>query len=106
MPGDEYPFPVGEPQLRLNYRQRRGGVIAKRISNGEAYARVGADATDPTRGEDARRLVEACKKLSAQDLLGSQFEINVKNDAVCRAGGRTLFIAALRKGLEFPEQLS
>lgn len=106
MPGDEYPFPVGEPQLRLNYRKRRGGVIAKRISNGEAYARVGADATDPTRGEDARRLVEACRKLSAQDLLGSQFEINVKNDAVCRAGGRTLFIAALRKGLEFPEQLS
>ena len=31
MPGDEYPFPAGEPQLRLNYRQRRGGVIAKKI---------------------------------------------------------------------------
>ena len=59
MPGDEYPFQTGEPQLKLNYRQRRGGVIARKIPNGEAYARVGADATDPMRGEDARRLLEA-----------------------------------------------
>ena len=105
MPGDEYPFETGEPRLRLNYRQRRGGVIARKIPNGEAYARVGADATDPIRGEDARRLLEACRKLSAQDLLGSQFEINANNDAICRTGGRVLFIATLKTGLEFPEQL-
>jgi superfamily II DNA or RNA helicase len=103
-PGDEYPFPTGEPKSKLNYRQRRGGVIAKKIRNGEAYARVGTDATDPVRGDDARRLLEACRRLSTQELLGSQFEINDQNDAICRTGGRTLFIAALKQGLEFPEQ--
>ena len=102
-PGDEYPFPTGEPRMKLNYRQRRGGVIAKRIRNGEEYARVGTDATDQVRGEDARRLLEACRKLSARQLLGSQFEVNDRNDAICRTGGRTLFISALKQGLEFPE---
>lgn len=102
--GDDYPFPSSEPQLKLNYRQRRGGVIAKKIPNGEAYARIGKDATDLARGEDARRLLDACKALSARGLLGSQFEVNEKNDAICRNAGRTLFIAALRVGLEFPEQ--
>jgi superfamily II DNA or RNA helicase len=102
--GDDYPFRASEPRLRLNYRQRRGGVIAKKIPNGEAYARVGQDATDPEMGEDARRLLDACRRLNAQGLLGSQFEINDKNDAICRTAGRTLFIAALKVGLEFPEQ--
>jgi superfamily II DNA or RNA helicase len=102
-PGDEYPFPTGEPILKLHYRQRRGGVIAKKIRNGEAYARIGTDATDAARGEDARRLLDACRKLSAQELLGSKFEVNDQNDAICRTGGRTLFIAALKDGLEFPE---
>ena len=101
--GDNYPFPAGEPQMKLNFRQRRGGVIAKKITNGEAYARVGADAVDRARGDDARRLLDACRKLSAEGLLGSQFEINAQNDAVCRSAGRTLFLAALKMGLEFPE---
>jgi len=103
VPGDDYPFPAGEPQMKLSYRQRRGGVIAKKIPNGEAYARVGADATDPLRGDDARRLLDACRKLSAEGLLGSRFEINAQNDAICRNAGRALFLAALKAGLEFPE---
>ena len=106
VPGDEYPFSTDETKVKLNYRQRRGGVIAKKIRNGEAYARVGTDATDHVKGEDARRLLDACRKLSAQGLLGSQFEINDQHDAICRNGGRTLFIAALKEGLEFPEQQS
>src|SRR5262249_3871614 len=95
VPGDNYPFPSGEAQMKLNYRQRRGGVIARRIRNGEAYARVGADAVDPVRGEDARRLLDACRRLSSEGLLGSQFEINDKNDAICRNAGRVLFLATL-----------
>lgn len=102
-PGAEYPFPPSDAMLRLNYRQRRGGVIAKRVPNGEVYARVGADAKDPARGGAGTKLLEACRKLQNQGALNSQFEVNQMGDAVCRSSGRLLFIAAIPEGLEFPD---
>jgi superfamily II DNA or RNA helicase len=101
--GAEYPFTDTESKLKLNYRQRRGGVIARRVPQGEVYARVGAAAADPAKGEDAARLLEACRKLQMQGLLSSQFEINAMNDAVCRSAGRVLFLSTVRNGLEFPQ---
>jgi hypothetical protein len=103
--GDEYPFHQTNTQLKLNFRQRRGGVISKRIPNGEAYARVGSEAVDRVKGEDARRLVESCKRLQIHGLFNSQFEINDLNDAVFHSGGKVFFLSHLESGLEFPRDL-
>ena len=101
--GDEYPFPICDSWTKLNFRQRRGGVISIRIRDGEAYARMGPDASDATKGEDARRLVEACKKLQNSGQFTSHFEINSMNDAVFHSRGKVFFLSHLRSGLEFPD---
>ena len=101
-PGDQYPFPETGIQLKVNFRQRRGGVLTRRVPNGEVYARVGADAADRSKGEDARRLLAACRKLQTLGLLASQIEINETNDAICRTKGQRLFLSHLESGLEFP----
>jgi hypothetical protein len=100
--GDEYPFQQIDTRMKLNFRQRRGGVISKRIPNGEAYARVASEAADIVKGEDAKHLLEACKRLQARGLFSSQFAINSMNDAVFRNGGKLLFLSHLESGLEFP----
>ena len=101
-PGDRYPFEVPLESEKWTYRQKRGGVISRKIKNGEAYALVGNEASDPEMGEDAQRLLNNIKTLSAQGRPVTQLERTVHGHVLFRQAGVLFFISALTKGLEFP----
>jgi hypothetical protein len=101
--GDLYPFPLKSPVEKLKLSQKRGGVIAKKVRGGEVFARVGDQALDPVRGQDARRLLESLKTLQARGESISHFEVDAGLIAVYRKEGQVRFLARLERGLEFPD---
>ncbi len=102
-PGVRYPFRPAPPVEELQFRQKRGGVIAKKIRGGEVFALVGAEASDPDKGRDAETLLAAWSELRKRGELVTRLELNSRLDAVYRKEGELRFLAHLIKGLEFPD---
>jgi hypothetical protein len=101
-PGDQYPFEPQPPTEKLKFSQRQGGVIAKKVSHGQAFALEGAEAVSEQNGRDASVLLRALKSLPNGEKI-SHFEIDSRLDAVYRKDGRLWFLTSLKEGLEFPE---
>ena len=102
-PGDPYPFAsISIVDDKITFKGKRGGVLSKRVPGGEVFARVGEKAEDAERGKDARNLIDAIHELMTQGMRVSKLEINEHNHVLNRVGGKLIFIAALKKGLEFP----
>ena len=102
-PGDEYPYlNIDIIDEGLRYRNRRGGVIAKRIRGGEVFARTSERADDYLKGVDAESTVKAVRELNSGNTNISRIEINALNHVVYRANGSLFFVCSLRQGLEFP----
>ncbi|MCL6650013.1 MAG: DEAD/DEAH box helicase [Chloroflexi bacterium] len=83
-PGDPYPGPL-EPAEEYVFKQKRGGVIAKRVPRGEVYAT----------GPQAERLVETLRSIAVEHGFVHRFYVNRLNHAFWRQGGAAYFIAAL-----------
>lgn len=91
-PGDTYTGPLA-PATEYRFRQRAGGVIARKVRGGEVFAR----------GPDAERLVEILRRLSRAGPPISRFYVNSLDHAFWREKGEGRYIAALDGPLEFPE---
>ncbi len=91
-PGDDYPGPL-TPAEELRFRQRQGGVIARKVRGGETVAR----------GVEAERLLEALRKLTRTESPLTRFYVNELGHAFWREAGRGRFIAALEGDLGFPK---
>jgi superfamily II DNA or RNA helicase len=89
--GSRYDGPV-EPATQLRFRQRAGGVIAKRVPGGEVFAR----------GPEADRLVGALRELARTHRPVTRVLLNKFHHAVWIEDGMPRFIAALDDDLEFP----
>jgi hypothetical protein len=89
-PGDVYRGPL-EPVLELRFRQRSGGVITKRVRNGELYAR----------GPNADRLISAIRSVGQPV---SKIYINELGHAFWRDQGIPRLIAPLDGSLDFPDE--
>jgi superfamily II DNA or RNA helicase len=89
--GDQYHGPL-EPAQELRYRQRRGGVIARRIRGGEAYAR----------GAGADRAVKAIQGLANQHGPITKIFLNELGHLFWREAGTPRFIADVTNGFTFP----
>lgn len=103
-PGMEYPFgtiPIVEDDLK--FRNKKGGIVSKRIPGGEAFARGRVKAEDPEKGNDTDCLIVAIRDLHSKGKLISRIEINEKKHVLFREGGKLYFIYELKKGLEFPQ---
>jgi hypothetical protein len=81
-----------EPVQELRFRQRRGGVLARRVRGGEAYAR----------GPDADRAVAEIKQLSRVHGPITKVFLNDRGHLFWRAAGTPRFILATSHGLQFP----
>jgi superfamily II DNA or RNA helicase len=90
-PGDPYRGPL-EPAHELRFRQRQGGMIARRIRGGEAFAR----------GPEADRAVEAIRNLGRTEGPVSKIFLNELGHLFWREAGAARFIASLNGDLEFP----
>lgn len=101
-PGSRYPFPGRPARESLVFKQKRGGVIARRTGRGEEFARVGTDARASRQGEDAERLLHALRTLRSRGIAVTRFEVNDLGHAVYHTAGQTCFLAAIEAGLEFP----
>jgi hypothetical protein len=77
----------------LRFRQRAGGVIARRIPGGEAFAH----------GPTADRLVGVLHELSRAGSPVVRFHVNDLGHAFWRERGAARFLAALDDELHFPE---
>jgi superfamily II DNA or RNA helicase len=91
-PGDTYPGPL-EPATEFRFRQRAGGVIAKRVPGGEVFAR----------GPNAERLLVVLRDRLRSGAPVSRAYINELGHAFWREDGAPRFLAALEGDLEFPE---
>ena len=79
-----------------------GGKIAKRVSNGEVYARDPSHAEDVGRGKDAELAVAAILAIRASGTQVTKLELNARNDLLFRESGKLKFIRRLSVGFEFP----
>ncbi len=103
-PGDPYLLEVNElAKDKWVYRKKRGGVIAKKISQGEAFARVGQKAKDSVMGADADKLLAVISILSSEGERISKLEHTDTGHVLYRKNGELHFICHLEKGLEFPK---
>ena len=89
--GDSYQGPV-EPATRLRFRQRGGGVIAKRVPGGEVFAR----------GPEAERLTTALRELARAHRPISKILVNSFGHVLWIEDGSPRFIHALDTELQFP----
>jgi len=89
--GDPYPGPL-EPVTQFRFRQRGGGVIAKRTPGGEVFAR----------GPEAERLASALRELARGHRPIPKIFVNELGHAFWREEGAPRFITALQGELEFP----
>ena len=101
--GDIYPDElVGPKPVALHYKQSRGNfVLARKESKGERYARIGNDASDPIKGQDALGLLKACADLKRIYPQFSKLLLTEANDAVYLKDGQYLYLYSLDSGLEF-----
>lgn len=102
-PGDPYPFQPQAPLQEYKFSQKMGGVIAKKVPRGEVFALTGDRASDPVKGEDAVRLLAALRAVRGRGDVISRFSLDARMIAIYRKEGQWRFLAALKKGLEFPE---
>jgi superfamily II DNA or RNA helicase len=91
VPGDRYLGPV-EPATTLRYRQRAGGVIARRIPGGESFAH----------GPEADRLAAVLRELARSRRPISRILVNGLGHALWIEEGVPRFIGAIKGDLEFP----
>jgi superfamily II DNA or RNA helicase len=89
--GEPYPGPV-EPAEQLRFRQRGGGVIAKRVRGGELFAH----------GTAAEQLTGALRDLTRTRRITKVF-VNERGDAFWHEDGVARFVTALDSPLEFPK---
>jgi hypothetical protein len=89
--GDQYHGPL-DPAQELRYRQRRGGVIARSIRGGEAYAR----------GTGADRAVNALHGLSNERGPITKIFLNELGHLFWREAGTARFIADVTDEFTFP----
>jgi hypothetical protein len=101
-PGDEYLLGEHSARESLKFRQKGGGVIAKKVANGEVFARVGNRAENPEKGKDAELLLKALHEVNTNGYRVTKIEINELNDVLFRDKGKLLFLCRLTAGLEFP----
>jgi len=102
-PGVPYPFSGNFEKVEdVNFSRKRNGVISKKIPGGEVFARVGGNAHDTAKGDDASKLMDAIRQVMGKGKIISRLEVNEKGHVLFREGGRLLFLYALRQGLEFP----
>lgn len=103
-PGDEYPFvDIPIQKIQIYFKNKRNGVISKKILHGETFARTIENAIDKEMGQDAENLIKIIKNLISKNLKISKLLLNEKNHILFRQGGKLYYIYALRKGLEFKE---
>jgi superfamily II DNA or RNA helicase len=91
-PGDPYAGPI-EPAVQFRFRQRGGGVIARRVRGGEVFAR----------GRQAEQLISTLREISRTHRPISRILVNELGHALWLEEGAPRFIAALEGQLEFPE---
>jgi superfamily II DNA or RNA helicase len=89
--GDVYSGPIA-PAEELRFRQRHGGVIARRVRRGEAYAR----------GPDAERAVAAVNRMRQRYGPITKIFLNDLGHLYWREAGTPRFIADVSAGLDFP----
>ena len=94
VPGDPYPGPI-HAAVEFRFRQRRGGVISKRVSGGEAFAH----------GPAADRLTSALRDIGHSQRPPSRVYVNELGHAFWRKEGLPHFLAALDGQLEFPMEV-
>jgi hypothetical protein len=81
--------------MQIRFRQRGGGVIAKRVHGGEVFAR----------GPAAEHLTAALRDLARVHGPISKIFVNLLGHALWFEEGSPRFIAVLQGELQFPGQL-
>lgn len=101
-PGDPYHGPADKSRGTFKVGRRAGGVIERRTRFGSEIALVGGSGRIDAE-HDAALVLNAWRSLS---LPGMTFHINSDHAAWFEAGGERRFLAHVRHGFAFPEDMS
>ena len=97
--GDAYGGPTDRDQGTYALRQKGGGRIERKMKRGVREYASADDTASGGRGENARRVLRAWKRISAA---GMDFHLNSRWHAWYLDGGEPRFLAAVPGGFEFP----
>lgn len=88
--------------------KKKGGrnIIAKKHTEGrgEIYARIGQDAEDGARGNDAEKIIREIGNLQTKNIQINKFYITEDKYVIYLRNGKYYFITYIKKGLEFPKK--
>jgi hypothetical protein len=90
----------------LLVRSKAGGYrIARKISDGEVFARTTEQATNPERGAQAEALVARIKQVEAETARAiRKITLLANHDVVANVDGRRIVLLTLAAGLEFADR--
>jgi hypothetical protein len=92
--------------LELLVRSKADGYrIARKIPDGEAFARTGDQANDPARGAEAAALIARIKQVEGETgKMIRKIELLTNREVVANVKGRRIVLLKLSAGLEFADQ--
>lgn len=105
-PGDENANIFSKKSIELMFK-RKGNetLIAKKIKNGEIYARTSNTARDPKAGKQAEELKNALNEVEEKiNKRITKFFVNPEKIAFVLMEGKTIFISKMYHNLEFPNE--
>ena len=107
-PGSEFPNSAANALKEEMFFKKKGGrnIIAKKHTEGrgEIYARIGQDAEDGARGNDAEKIIREIGNLQTKNIQINKFYITEDKYVIYLRNGKYYFITYIKKGLEFPKK--
>ena len=97
-PGDKYSGPLDKSNGTFKFRQKKGGVIERRVKDVFQFANT--DVVDNRQSENSKKCLKAWKSVSEQ---GFAFFVNQMDHAWYRQDGEARFLAVVSGGFFWPD---
>lgn len=93
---------VGKQPQVVHFKQRQGKfVLARKEGRGERFARVGQQAKDTKKGDDAEKLIQVCREYRTIYPELSKIILTESGHALVLKDGSYRYLMTLQTGLEF-----
>ena len=99
-PGDPYPGPATTEGGSYTIRQKRGGVIERKVGRSLEFA-LGSRSTDDERGRNADEVLDAWRTLM---IMGLTINVNAHDHVWYTEGGVRRFLAHIPGGFAWPTE--
>ena len=101
--GDRFPYQNISINNTYKFKKKFGGIITKKVKQGESFARNTDKAKDKEKGKDLEKLLDNIRKLTEKNVTVIKVYEAADNVFLYQQNGVYYFICKLGSGLEFPD---